>query len=657
MKKPNKALLLIVIVALASINQSFAVDLKGSLFSHDPATLIKDGDNYWHFFTAPGVGAAYSKDMVNWTSSNNHIFQPGSNWKSNYPAWTIPYFGSGETANTDGNLWAPDIIYMNGAYYLYYSCSSFGSSYSAIGCVKSTSLNNPNWEDMGKVVSSNSRSDINAIDPGMFKDDDGKVYMVYGSFSGGIGIVEIDTITGLATTQVKHLAGGGSSSYEAPALFKEDGYYYLVINRGACCRGLESTYYIIVGRSTNVNGPYTDYRTLLPNKDGKYIGPGHFSLYRDSCANYVTTHFYNGERNGFAQYDILRMKMLDGWPVLSRNFSFDNCDVVLPPSVLINVSLIAPAKNAVYELDQSINLEAEASHAEGEIVKVAFWVNEEPVGEDFTAPYSYEISELEAGVYSIYAVATGDDGLENKSETTLIQVGSMVTIQENADGYCGITNDEGSIDTNHLNYTGTGFINTDNKSGVTINWSVNFTETGSYSILFRYASSSDRPGKVIINEDNIGVVDFPATASWDDWSLAAINYTVTNPGIVTISVSATKNEGLGNIDYMRIIPLETTVVPVGAKCPDDNSTSLFLYNSDEKMVIYPVPVKELLYVSTPENMSEIGIHTTNGKLVKSLSITENNHVEVPCSDLKSGLYIIKLSTNVKTYIGKFEIID
>jgi arabinan endo-1,5-alpha-L-arabinosidase len=322
----NRLILIISVIISGLLNSVYAFDLKGSTFSHDPATLIKDGDTYWHFFTAPGVGAAYSKDMITWTSSKNRIFQTGSNWKNNYPAWTIPYFGSGESANTDGNLWAPDVIFMNGAYYLYYSCSSFGSTTSAIGCVRSKSLNNPKWEDMGKVVSSVSRSDFNAIDPGMFRDDDGKVYMVYGSFSAGIGIVDIDTITGLATSTVKYLAGESGRSYEAPALFKEEGYYYLVINRGSCCNGVNSTYYMIVGRSKSVKGPYSDFRTLLPNKDGKYIGPGHFSLYRDNCAKYVTAHYYDGTANGFARYDILRMKMVDGWPVLTRTFSMKDCD-------------------------------------------------------------------------------------------------------------------------------------------------------------------------------------------------------------------------------------------------------------------------------------------------------------------------------------------
>lgn len=209
---------------------------------------------------------------------------------------------------------------------MYYSCSSFGGSKSAIGVVKSTSLNNPDWQDMGKVVSSSSYGDINAIDPGMFRDDDGKIYMVYGSWHGGIGIVDIDSVTGKATSKVVRLYGGGGMDTEAPALFKKGEYYYLVVNRGTCCDGVNSTYRMLVGRSTSVKGPYTDFKTLLPNKDGKYIGPGHFGLVQGACADYVSIHYYNGNSNGFPTLDILKMRMEDDWPVLYRNFYFNNCE-------------------------------------------------------------------------------------------------------------------------------------------------------------------------------------------------------------------------------------------------------------------------------------------------------------------------------------------
>jgi arabinan endo-1,5-alpha-L-arabinosidase len=183
---------------LAFTTHVAAVDLMGVINSHDPATLTKDGDVYWQFTTGDGIWSSYSTNLSYWTASNKPVFAIGT-----WPTWIntyVPGFG--------GNFWAPDVIYMNSAYYLYYSCSTWGSSQSAIGVVRTASLNDPVWQDMGKVVSSNgSSAAINAIDPGLFKDDDGKVYMTYGSWFGGIGIMEIDTVTGKATTGTTHIYG------------------------------------------------------------------------------------------------------------------------------------------------------------------------------------------------------------------------------------------------------------------------------------------------------------------------------------------------------------------------------------------------------------------------------------------------------------------
>jgi arabinan endo-1,5-alpha-L-arabinosidase len=72
---------------------------------------------------------------------------------------------------------------------------------------------------------------------------------------------------------------------------KHDGYYYLFFQRGLCCRGVDSTYYVQVGRSKSVTGPYldrdgTDLRSsggsdFLPNRgNGRIVGPGHLHRQR-----------------------------------------------------------------------------------------------------------------------------------------------------------------------------------------------------------------------------------------------------------------------------------------------------------------------------------------------------------------------------------------
>src|SRR5690606_22425462 len=125
---------------------------------------------------------------------------------------------------------------------------------------------------------------INAIDPGLFQDTDGKVYMTYGSYFGGIGIVQINTSTGKTSGGTTRIAGGNGQDIEAPYIVKNGSYYYLFVNRGSCCNGTSSTYYIQVARSTSINGSYSGWRTLL-SSSGKYIGPGHFGMVQDGSCN------------------------------------------------------------------------------------------------------------------------------------------------------------------------------------------------------------------------------------------------------------------------------------------------------------------------------------------------------------------------------------
>lgn len=301
-------------LSLASL-AAHAIDLGGVQNAHDPGTITKDGDTYFNFTTGTGIWYSTSTDMITWSAGPAPVF-------TTYPAWI-----ANKIPNFSGSFWAPDVIHMNGYYYLYYSVSSFGSSVSAIGVARSASLKNPNWTDLGIVVESYGGSaEINAIDPAVFRDHDGKIYLSYGSFFGGIGVAQINQATGKLATAVTTVLGGGGLDMEAPYITRDGGYYYLFVNRGKCCLGSNSTYYIEVQRATSVTGPYSGTRTALPNTDGKYKGPGHVGVLKQDGCNFVSTHYYDLNDGGNAKLDILRMTYSGGWPTLTRSFtSFAGC--------------------------------------------------------------------------------------------------------------------------------------------------------------------------------------------------------------------------------------------------------------------------------------------------------------------------------------------
>jgi arabinan endo-1,5-alpha-L-arabinosidase len=101
----------------------------------------------------------------------------------------------------------------------------------------------------------------NTIDPHVFYDNAGKLWMVYGSYSGGIFILEMDPLTGFPLAGQgygKHLMGGNHSRIEGPYIIysRHTGYYYLFVSFGGL--SYRDGYNIRVARSLYPDGPYFD---------------------------------------------------------------------------------------------------------------------------------------------------------------------------------------------------------------------------------------------------------------------------------------------------------------------------------------------------------------------------------------------------------------
>ncbi|MET8991622.1 arabinan endo-1,5-alpha-L-arabinosidase [Nonomuraea wenchangensis] len=232
--------------------------------------------------------------------------------------WTTSYTGGGR------NLWAPDISYRNGKYYLYYSASTFGSNNSAIFLATSTTGASGSWTNNGLIISTSSSSTYNAIDPNLLVDDQGRWWLSFGSFWTGIKLIQLDPNTGKRLDgTVRGIAQRpGSTAIEAPYIYKHGGYYYLWVSFDACCRGAASTYRIMVGRSASVTGPYLDRNGVAMTSGGgtqvlaghdSVHGPGHQAVFGDVDGDILVYHYYAD--NGTALLGINKIGYdAAGWP-------------------------------------------------------------------------------------------------------------------------------------------------------------------------------------------------------------------------------------------------------------------------------------------------------------------------------------------------------
>ncbi len=196
--------------------------LVGQTFSHDPSTILRDGENYFSFNTGPGIRTKSSPDLIHWTNGPAVFSQP--------PAWA-----KSVAPGFDGFIWAPDVVRVNGIFFLYYSVSAFGKQTSAIGLTTNATLDfaatNFLWHDAGMVIQSTNGDAFNTIDPSAFLDADGKLWLAFGSYWKGIFLTELDPLTGrrVATNSpIINLAW--NRSIEAACLTRHEKFYYLFVN-------------------------------------------------------------------------------------------------------------------------------------------------------------------------------------------------------------------------------------------------------------------------------------------------------------------------------------------------------------------------------------------------------------------------------------------
>jgi arabinan endo-1,5-alpha-L-arabinosidase len=239
-------------------------------------------------------------------------------------------------------IWAPDIIKYKDEYRLYYSASTFGSQYSAIGLAISDSPEGP-FLPREIVIKTTPESPVNAIDANIVTDHiTGQQYMVYGSFWDGIRLLRLNSETGLAdeegygiriASRPKESVDG---AIEGPYIrYNNDtGYYYLFVSY----ESLSNHYNVRVGRSKGIAGPYLDFngRDMLEHCDTPYdiglkitsgysfkpstgwIAFGHNSVINRNGDWYLVCHARYESNQYLHNLHVHKMFWTkEGWPVVS----------------------------------------------------------------------------------------------------------------------------------------------------------------------------------------------------------------------------------------------------------------------------------------------------------------------------------------------------
>jgi arabinan endo-1,5-alpha-L-arabinosidase len=338
---------------------------------HDPS-VIKVGDSFYVF--GSHLASAKSKDLMKWTqmttsvSATNPLFLNGSANVYTELAETFAWAQS----NT---LWAPDVKQLaDGKFYMYYNACKGDSPVSALGVAVANNVEGP-YVNKGIILKSgmwgqasydgtiyDALKHPNTVDPNVFFDNAGKLWMIYGSYSGGIFIMQMNPATGMPLPGQgygKRLIGGNHSRIEGAYVMYSPAtaYYYMFTSFG----GLDANggYNMRMARSTNPDGPYFDAQGnnmanvkadpskplfddasiapygvklmgnfLFERQLGDagsgigtgYVSPGHNSAYYDPATgkHFLIFHSRFPERGEQHEIRVHQMFMnADGWPVVA----------------------------------------------------------------------------------------------------------------------------------------------------------------------------------------------------------------------------------------------------------------------------------------------------------------------------------------------------
>ncbi len=285
----------------------------------DPLNDVEESAGQYHL-----IPILSSPDLVTWTYVGD-VF-------SKRPRWVA----------ADAGLWAPDIQYFNGKWYLYYSASgSIGKNRngqdSAIGAATATHPKGP-WTDSGGTVVEK-QADRWVIDPFVIADEQGQRYIFYGTMAGGMWARPLSS-DGLRSAKSREKQIAVADRYEGAFIVKRGGYYYLFASATNCCNVGLTAYGVFVGRSATLLGPYLDRQgasfldsrvggTPVLNMNGdRWIGPGHNAIVTVGTQDYFVYHAIDREDPDFGDNTTYTKRpahvdkvvwTADGWPVVQRD--------------------------------------------------------------------------------------------------------------------------------------------------------------------------------------------------------------------------------------------------------------------------------------------------------------------------------------------------
>ncbi len=276
-------------------------------FYPDPS-ICRVGDDFYMvtstFSYFPGVPVFHSRDLVHWRQIGHCLSRPSQ----------LPL----DWQYISGGVYAPTIRYHDGLFYMVTTNVSHGGNF----YVTASDPAGP-WSEPHYI------KNAPGIDPTIFWDEDGSVYMMgttdWQEQSPGVWVGRLDMTTDTVTERVFAWNGALQNAWapEAPHMYKKDGWYYLMIAEG----GTEEYHAVTIARSQSPMGPFTGYKgnPILTHRhlglDYPICNVGHGDLVQLQDGSWymvaLASRLMDGHRNMGRETFIAPVDWSGDWPVVS----------------------------------------------------------------------------------------------------------------------------------------------------------------------------------------------------------------------------------------------------------------------------------------------------------------------------------------------------
>jgi beta-xylosidase len=255
----------------------------------DPDVILV-GDTYYMvsttMFVFPGVPILKSKDLVNWEYCSNAV--PRFDFGNCYDLDTCNRYGHGQ--------WATSLKYHNGKFYLLFITLNEG------GFMCTATKGEGPWQV--------THLPKGFYDPGLFFDDDGRIYVAQGYNK--ISITEVDANLGPIGRDSLVYTGDIRRGLEGTHVYKIKGYYYLYCTYGGK-DGIQ-----VALRSKNIYGPYEQKVVIRDTTQGVNFGIHQGALIKTQTGEWWTMLFVDS--GPFGRFPSLQpVTWIDDWPMVGVN--------------------------------------------------------------------------------------------------------------------------------------------------------------------------------------------------------------------------------------------------------------------------------------------------------------------------------------------------